>query len=142
VLAVSVEDYNRRVAEAMDRAQRALGIRSAEAFARALAERVGGAPAGSTYRRWLQAQQAVPGWALLAASEISGLSLDTLVGEADLSKGQGTATLADQVGELQRQVETLRRQVADLQVEAMDRAGAEPVAEAETDETRRRAFGA
>jgi hypothetical protein len=139
---VSVEDYNRRVAEAMDRAQRALGIRSAEAFARALAQRVGGAPAASTYRRWLQAQQAVPGWALLAASEMAGVGLDTLVGDADVTRGQGTTVLADQVGELQRQVETLRRQVSDLQVEAMDRVSAEPATEAENDESRRRAFGA
>lgn len=140
---MAVDEYNRRVAQAMERAQRTLGIRSGEAFARTLAQHVGGAPAGSTYRRWLQAQQVIPGWALIAASELTGLGLDALVGGADSSTSHGSTELATQVDELRRQVEALQRQVADLQVEAMDRASAQPVTEVEEDEAaRRRAHGA
>ncbi len=139
---VAVEQYNRRVAQAMERAQRAFGVRSDEAFSRALADRVGGSPAGSTYRRWLQEQQVVPGWALVAAAELTGLSLDALVGQGDDTQHSEPAVLG-RLDELQRQVEALQRQVADLQVEALDRASAQPTTQDEVnDRAGRRAHGA
>jgi hypothetical protein len=138
---VAVEEYNRRVAHAMERAQRALGLRSAEAFARALSDRVGGAPAGSTYRRWLQEQQVVPGWALVAAGELTGMGLDALMGNVTVSAGS-QSELAAQVGELRREVEALQRQVADLQVASMDRESAQPAPQEEKERGRRHAYGA
>ncbi len=140
---VSVEDYNRRAAAALERAQRAAGVRSAEAFAKAIADHVGGAPAGSTYRRWVQEQQAVPGWALIAVGELTGASLDELVSERQVAGIRRAPEIESQVEDLRQLVADLQRQVADLQVKAMDRESAKPITDQREDvQARQRASGA
>lgn len=78
---MSIEDYNRQVVEALEKAQRAAGVKSGAAFARLLARHTGGSPDTSTYNRWLRGEAAVPAWALLLASRESSLSLDALVAD-------------------------------------------------------------
>ncbi len=51
-----VDDYNQLAIRALERAQKTRGVRSAEAFARLLAERTGGYPSSSTYHRWLRGE--------------------------------------------------------------------------------------
>jgi hypothetical protein len=79
---VNVENYNRRVIRAFERAQARSGARSAAAFARELAARGGGSPDASTYQRWLRGDSLAPAWALVAAAETAGESLDALLGFA------------------------------------------------------------
>src|SRR5262249_37486324 len=50
---VAVDDYNRRAIGAPRHAQVLAGARSANAFARLLAERGHGSPSQSPYRRWI-----------------------------------------------------------------------------------------
>ncbi len=74
------DHYNRRAVELLKHAQRHAGIRSANAFARRIADVADGSPSGSAYRRWLNGDAVVPAWAISAAAEAAGVSLAELVG--------------------------------------------------------------
>jgi hypothetical protein len=109
---VSVEEYNRRGIDALERAQKARGIRSAEAFARLLALRTGGSPDGSTYRRWLRGDGVVPVWALVAAAEEADSSFDALLGSTDVTPShQDVQQLRQLVGLLQAQMIEVRERL-------------------------------
>jgi hypothetical protein len=95
--AVAVDDYNRKVIRALEAAQQTAEIRSAAAFARALGARSGGPPDASTYQRWLRGDSLVPAWALLAAADEAGQTIDSLLGSAP----------DDRLAQLERRIEFL-----------------------------------
>lgn len=118
-----VEDYNRRGIEALERAQKAAGIRSAQEFARRLASRTGGPPDGSTYRRWLHGDGAVPAWALIAAAEEAQESLSILLNDESSS----TAT-ASELRQLRRTIGRLNAEMIEVRqaIGLPSRSGDEP----------------
>src|SRR4051794_574362 len=75
---VAVDEYNRRAIAALSDAQQLAGARSANAFARLLAERGHGSPSASTYRRWIAGEAIVPAWALQVAAEVAGTTVQEL----------------------------------------------------------------
>lgn len=77
---MAVDPYNQRAISALQRAQTLSGARSAVAFARLLADRTGGSPSASAYRRWISAEAVVPAWALGAAADVVGVTVEELVG--------------------------------------------------------------
>lgn len=107
---MAVEDYNKRVIGAMERAQLGLGLRSAAAFARRLASRSGGPPDTSTYQRWLRGDSIIPAWALLAAAEEAEQSVDALLGAGDLDAGR-LSRLEATIGSLAAQMKEVRQQM-------------------------------
>ena len=78
---VAVDDYNRRAIAALRHAQHLSGARSANAFARLLAERGHGSPSQSTYRRWIAGEAVVPAWALQVAADVAGTTVQSLLDE-------------------------------------------------------------
>jgi hypothetical protein len=76
---MDANEANRHAVAALKEAQTLSGARSANEFARKLAEHAGGSPAESTYRRWLTGGAAVPAWALAVAAEVAGTSLAELL---------------------------------------------------------------
>jgi hypothetical protein len=111
---MTVNDYNRRGIRALELAQKACGIRSAEAFAKLLAERTGGSsPDGSTYRRWLRGDGVIPAWAIIAAAEEAHESFDSLLGADNLpsSSVQELEHVKTLLGVLQAQMIEVREQL-------------------------------
>lgn len=109
---MSIEDYNRQVVEALEKAQRAAGVKSGAAFARLLARHTGGSPDTSTYNRWLRGEAAVPAWALLLASRESNLGLDALVADDDgrLTTLDGwRAQIVEAIGRLEAELIEVRQ---------------------------------
>lgn len=107
---MAVEDYNKRVIAAMERAQLGLGVRSAAAFARRLAARSGGPPDTSTYQRWLRGDSIIPAWALVAVAEEAEQSVDALLGAGDVDAGR-VARLEATIGTLAAQMKEVRQQM-------------------------------
>jgi hypothetical protein len=111
---VAIDEYNRRAVIALTRAQRMSDATSGSAFARMLAARAGGAPSGTSYRRWINEEALVPAWALEAAAEVAGTTLAEL-----LSAGNGLnaesaswrAQMEDTIGRLQAEIIELRERV-------------------------------
>lgn len=112
-MGVQLEDYNRMGRLALERAQKARGIRSAEAYAKLLADRTGGSPSSSTYHRWLRGETPIPLWVILVAAEESQQSLDSLLAEADLPQPLTARLdqLGDQIGVLQAQMIEVRERL-------------------------------
>jgi hypothetical protein len=110
---VSVEGYNRLGVRALQRAQTARGVRSAERFARLLADRTDGPPSSSTYHRWLRGEAPIPLWIVLAAAEESQQSLDALLSDAELPPGvlDRLDRIEDVLGVLQAQMIEVRERV-------------------------------
>ena len=89
--------------------------RSAEAFAGRIADRVGGAPDPSTYRRWLRGDSVIPAWVIIAAAEESGLTPNDLLSGAWSGADQATISgLPARVEAQETELRTLRDEVAEL----------------------------
>ena len=109
---MAVDDYNRRAIAALARAQAISGARSANAFAKVLAERASGSPSASTYRRWIQGEAVVPAWVVEVAAEVAGTTVQGLFeGEVTTSADEG---LRKDVGRLQAEIDALRSDLIDL----------------------------
>lgn len=87
---MAVDPYNQRAIDALQRAQAMSSARSAVAFARLLADRAGGSPSASAYRRWITGEAVVPAWALGVAAEVVGMTVEELV------SGESAAAAPDQ----------------------------------------------
>jgi hypothetical protein len=98
---VGVFELNRQVAEALKVAREATRIKSGSAFARLLQDHVGGSPSVATYLRWEEGSQIIPAWGLVAASQVSGIRIDDLLGPAPRS-ADVLARLAALEGEVKR----------------------------------------
>ena len=102
------EDYNRRAIRALERAQKARGVRSGQAFARLLAERAGGSPSGTTYHRWLNGEATVPAWVLDVAAEVAQVDLGILLAD-DERASDLTERVHDLEGKLVTVLELMKR---------------------------------
>jgi hypothetical protein len=109
---VAVEEFNRRAVRALERAQQATGIRSAEAFAGRLSDRAGGSPDGSTYRRWIRGESAIPAWALIAAADESRLSPNDLLGWDGSATGDAEIRFEAELRTVQQELEQQGRLLA------------------------------
>jgi len=108
-----VDDYNRRAIAALRHAQHVSGARSANAFARLMAERGNGSPSASTYRRWIAGEAIVPAWALQVAAEVAGTTLQALL---DAEEGSHVADdwrarVEDAIGRLEGEMIEVRQRV-------------------------------
>jgi hypothetical protein len=112
---VQVDDYNQLAIRALERAQKTRGVRSAEAFARLLAERTGGYPSSSTYHRWLRGESPIPVWVVLVAAEEADATVDTLLAEAALPR-----SALDRLDQVEQQLAGLRAEIARLQEQLAD----------------------
>lgn len=111
---IAVDDYNRRAIAALRHAQQASGARSANAFARLMAERANGSPSASTYRRWIAGEAIVPAWALQVAAAIADVSVHALLeghgAEESLPNGWRTR-VEDAIGRLESEMIEVRQRV-------------------------------
>src|SRR3954464_14842810 len=90
------------------------GSRSANAFARLLAERGNGSPSSSTYRRWIAGEAVVPAWALQVAADVAGTTVQTLLdGEArsEPASDDWRAYVEDAIGRLESEMIEVRQRV-------------------------------
>jgi hypothetical protein len=108
---VAVDPYNQRAIEALQRAQALSSARSAVAFARLLAERAGGSPSASAYRRWITGEAVVPAWALGVAAEVVGMTVEELVsGEsAAATPDEWRREVGDALGRLEAEMIEVRQ---------------------------------
>jgi hypothetical protein len=129
---MGVDDYNSMALQALQRAQDARGVRSAEAFAKLLAARTGGSPSSSTYHRWLRGESPIPAWVLLAAADEAGESLDALVTSGELRVAAGRrlvevedeiGTLRNAIGEAAAEIASAREHTARLVVPELEKQG-------------------
>jgi hypothetical protein len=109
-----VDDYNRGAITALRQAQQVSGARSANAFARLMAERAHGSPSASTYRRWITGEAVVPAWALQVAADVADTSLHALL--EGQSTGETTlvhwrAAIEDAIGRLESEMIEVRQRV-------------------------------
>lgn len=107
---MTVDEYNRLAIRALERAQKTRGVRSAEAFARLLAQRTGGYPSSSTYHRWLRGESPIPVWVVLVAAEEADATVDTLLAEAALPR-----SALDRLDQVEQQLASLRAAITRLQ---------------------------
>jgi hypothetical protein len=105
---VAVDDYNRRAVAALDRAQALSGARSANAFARLLAERASGSPSASTYRRWIVGEAVVPAWAIEVAAEVAGTTVQGLLEDEAPGLDAWRAQIEESIGRLEGEIIELR----------------------------------
>jgi len=111
---VAVDEYNRRAIAALRHAQQLTGARSANAFARLLAERGHGSPSQSTYRRWIAGEAVVPAWALQVAADVAGTTVQSLLDEQNVSdavSGDWRARIEDAIGRLEGEMIEVRERV-------------------------------
>jgi hypothetical protein len=89
-------------------------VRSATSFSRTLAERGGGSPSPSAYRRWITGEAVVPAWALDVAAEVVGTTVQELLDGAD---GRGPAAdgwraeMAEAIGRLEAEMIEVRQHI-------------------------------
>jgi hypothetical protein len=79
-----------------------------------IAGRAGGAPSGTSYRRWINEEALVPAWALEAAAEVAGTTLQALLSDnAQLEEASPDwhAQMEDTIGRLQAEIIELRERV-------------------------------
>lgn len=111
---IVIEDYNRRAIAALRHAQALSGVRSATSFSRTLAERGGGSPSASAYRRWITGEAVVPAWALDVAAEVVGTTVQDLL---DGAEGAGPAVdnwrveIAEAIGRLEAEMIEVRQHI-------------------------------
>jgi hypothetical protein len=110
---VAVDPYNQRAIDALQRAQALSGVRSAVAFARLLAERAGGSPSASAYRRWITGEAVVPAWALGVAAEVVGLTVEELVSResAAATPDEWRRDVDDSLGRLEAEMIEVRQRL-------------------------------
>jgi hypothetical protein len=140
---MSTADYNARVIELLKAAMRTERMEgNKSAFARLLRGRVGDGPAPNTVGRWLRGEQTIPAWALVACAEAVGADLGELLGLEAPSSPEQLRSMRSELEAMQRKVDDLAAKLADVQVEAMDRASAEPATNDASQTARRRAHSA
>jgi hypothetical protein len=105
---VAVDDYNRRAVTALERAQVLSGARSANGFARLLAERASGSPSPSTYRRWILGEAVVPAWALEVAAEVAGTTIQGLLEDERPELADWRTHIEESIGRLEGEIIELR----------------------------------
>lgn len=105
---VAVDDYNRRAVAALERAQALSGARSANGFARLLAERASGSPSASTYRRWVLGEAVVPAWAIEVAAEVAGTTVQGLLDAEQPELDDWRAQIEESIGRLEGEIIELR----------------------------------
>jgi hypothetical protein len=111
---VAVDAYNRRAIAALSQAQQLAGARSANAFARLLAERGHGSPSASTYRRWIAGEAVVPAWAVQVAADVAGTTVQALLdGQIDApdASEDWRARIEDAIGRLESEMIEVRQRV-------------------------------
>lgn len=111
---MGVDDYNRRAIAALRHAQHLTGARSANAFARLLAERGHGSPSPSTYRRWIAGDAVVPAWALEVAAEVASTTLQALLDRqsaAQPAPDDWRVRIEDAIGRLEGEMIEVRDRV-------------------------------
>jgi hypothetical protein len=111
---VAVDEYNRRAIAALSHAQQLAGARSANAFARLLAERGHGSPSASTYRRWIAGEAIVPAWAIQVAADVAGTTVQALLdGQTDAppASEDRLARIEDAIGRLESEMIEVRQRV-------------------------------
>ena len=111
---VAVDDYNRRAIEALRQAQLLTGARSANAFARLLAEQGHGSPSQSTYRRWIAGEAIVPAWALQVAADVAETTVQALLDGSDqpeAAPADWRARIEDAIGRLESEMIEVRERV-------------------------------
>lgn len=109
-----MDEYNRRVISALRHAQLMTGARSANAFARLLAERGHGSPSASTYRRWITGEAVVPAWALQVAADVADTNVQALLdGHSDgqLAADDWRLQIEDAIGRLESELIEVRQRV-------------------------------
>ena len=124
---MAVDDYNRRAVAALERAQALSGARSANGFARLLAERASGSPSASTYRRWIVGEAVVPAWAIEVAAEVAGTTVQGLLEDERPGLDAWRAQIEESIGRLEGEMIELREHL-DLPVHdhGVDNQGAGP----------------
>ena len=105
---MAVDDYNRRAVAALERAQALSGARSANGFARLLAERASGSPSASTYRRWIIGEAVVPAWAIEVAAEVAGTTVQGLLADETPGLDDWRAQIEESIGRLEGEIIELR----------------------------------
>lgn len=110
---MAVDAYNKRAIQALQRAQALSGARSAVAFARLLADRTGGSPSASAYRRWISGEAVVPAWALGVAADVIGITVEELVGADPAGSGSDSwrQQVEDAVGRLESEMIEVREKL-------------------------------
>ena len=108
---MAVDDYNRRAVAALERAQALSGARSANGFARLLAERASGSPSASTYRRWIIGEAVVPAWAIEVAAEAAGTTVQSLLEDERPGLDDWRAQIEESIGRLEGEIIELREQL-------------------------------
>jgi hypothetical protein len=123
-----VDDFNRRAIDALRHAQQASAARSANAFARQMADRANGSPSASTYRRWITGEAVVPAWALEVAAEVAGLSLQALLEprDAESPRDDWRARVEAALGRLESEMIEVRQHVGLPWQSGEEDAGAAP----------------
>jgi hypothetical protein len=106
---VAVDDYNRRAIAALERAQALSGARSANAFARLLAERASGTPSPSTYRRWITGDAVVPAWAVEVAAEVAGTTGQALFEDQPPRLEEWRTQVDETIGRLEAEIIEIRQ---------------------------------
>jgi hypothetical protein len=106
---VAVDDYNRRAIAALERAQALSGARSANAFARLLAERANGTPSPSTYRRWISGDAVVPAWAVEVAAEVAGTTGQALFEDPAPRLDEWRSQIDEAIGRLEAEIIEIRQ---------------------------------
>jgi hypothetical protein len=105
---VAVDDYNRRAVAALERAQALSGARSANGFARLLAQRASGSPSASTYRRWIIGEAVVPAWAIEVAAEVAGTTVQGLLEDERPEFDDWRTQIEESIGRLEGEIIELR----------------------------------
>ena len=111
---MAIDEYNRRVIAALRQAQAMSGARSANAYARLLAERGHGSPSASTYRRWISGEAVVPAWALQVAADVADTNVQALLdGQTDtrLATDDWRLRIEDAIGRLESELIEVRQHV-------------------------------
>ena len=108
---VAVDDYNRRAVAALERAQALSRARSANGFARLLAQRASGSPSASTYRRWIMGEAVVPAWAIEVAAEVAGTTVQHLLDNEQPDLDDWRAQIEQSIGRLEGEIIELREQL-------------------------------
>ena len=129
---MAVDPYNQRAIDALKRAQGLSGARSAVAFARLLAERAGGSPSASAYRRWITGEAVVPAWALGLAADVVGTTVEQLLGAQSSAAAphDWQLQIEDAIGRLESEMIEVRQRVGlpwqDADAAEPDHPAAEP----------------
>lgn len=101
-------DYNRRAAQGLARARAIVGETKGAPFARRLRAKWG-APSDTSYNRWEAQKQEVPAWALIAAAELAGVTVE------DLLQERATRPVLDRLEAQERKLEAIESAVLRLE---------------------------